>query len=255
MKVLFTSDLHGLIEAYERFAELLGRPDFDLGIISGDLSTGNTANEMDELIAKHREANDEILEELHSPNDQFTVGADRLLEEAHGDKETEYKAILKTAAKPVLFIMGNDDGLVGGEWKSIDKLQNINQRRVDLGAYNFVGYQYTNPFVGGPFEKNEWKQRKDLRNLRRLMDSNTILVTHGPAYGEIKIASSEAASVQSIGSKSLRWFINKTKPKYHLFGHVHYFFGIYGKSINGAYPRVRKFVRIDLDSGQCNVVE
>jgi Icc-related predicted phosphoesterase len=226
-----------------------------IGIISGDLSTGTTPNEMDILIEKHRDANDEILEELHSPSDQPIVIPNKLLAEANREKELEFKAILQTANKPVFFLMGNDDGLVGGEWNSIDQLQNINQRRIDIGAYNFVGYQYTNPFVGGPFEKTESNQKKDLRRLLKITDTNSILITHGPAYGEIKIASSGAASIQSIGSISLQWFIKKARPKYHLFGHVHYFFGIHGKSINGAYPRFKKFISIDLSSGKCGFIE
>ena len=65
------------------------------------------------------------------------------------EKETEFKAVLSTAEKPVFFIMGNDDGLVTREWITEGKIQNINQVRVELNEVNLVGYQYTNPFVGG----------------------------------------------------------------------------------------------------------
>lgn len=39
MRILFGSDFHGLEEAYERFAEILAKPCYDVGVISGDLTS------------------------------------------------------------------------------------------------------------------------------------------------------------------------------------------------------------------------
>jgi predicted phosphodiesterase len=48
MKILFSSDIHGLIPAYKQFSELLKNSDFDLGILSGDLMTHFSLEESEE---------------------------------------------------------------------------------------------------------------------------------------------------------------------------------------------------------------
>jgi Icc-related predicted phosphoesterase len=114
MKILFTSDLHGNLEAFSRFSELLDRDEFDLGIISGDLMTYNPEKEAIE-------------------------------------KKT--KKILEMPGKKILFIMGNDDGILDHNWDDTEFLINPDLKKIELYNFNFVGYQYTNPYVGGPFEK------------------------------------------------------------------------------------------------------
>jgi Icc-related predicted phosphoesterase len=257
MRILFTSDLHGLIEAYRRFAVLLKGPSYDLGVISGDLTTGFRPEEFESIRQTEGISADDLLEELHSPNDKLPITPNRLLIAAYRQKETEYKSILLSVGKRVLFIMGNDDGIVAQEWKDEGLLKNINEKRVEFGDINFVGYQYTNPFVGGIFEKNEKEQRADMKRLRKIVDSRTVLVTHGPAYGlnDLSRATSTIGEESHIGSKALRWLIDKTKPRLHLYGHLHGLFGINGKEINGAYPKERKFISINLGSGELDSME
>jgi len=254
MRLLFTSDLHGLIPAFKRFAQLLRQDEYDLGIISGDLTTGFRSDELEKIKDEQDRIGGDFLEELHSPDATIPIEPDELLVRASRQKEIELKNILEEARKPVFSIMGNDDGIVGNGWESTKLLKNINQRREERGYHNFVGYQYTNPFVGGPFEKTEREQLKDFRQLKKLIDRNTVLVTHGPAYGFLKKGNSTQDST-SIGSKALRRFLDRVKPKLHLFGHVHYWFGIYGNEIDGAYPRFRKYVSVDLDSNNIDFVE
>jgi Icc-related predicted phosphoesterase len=255
MKVLFTSDLHGLIEAYERFAVLLKTSSYDIGIISGDLTTGFRPEEFESIRQKEGILQDDLLEELHSPRDKLPITPNRLLVTAYRQKEKEYKSILLGPGKPVLFIMGNDDGIIAEEWKDEGLVQNINQKRVEYGETSFVGYQYTNPFVGGLFEKTEKEQRSDMKQLGRIVDSGTILVTHGPAYGLYDRSWGVSEQEVSVGSKALRRLIDTTRPRLHLYGHLHGHFGINGREINGAYPRERKFISIDLASAEVEITE
>lgn len=256
MKILFTSDLHGLLEAYKNFSQLLKDFPYDVGVISGDLITGFRPEEFDRVKRDLGIEEEDLLEELHSPDEIIPIEPNQFLEKAYRQKEKEYKAILQSSGKPVLFIMGNDDGLVTNEWEDEGKVQNINQKRIDFAEINFVGYQYANPFVGGLFERTEKQQKRDMRTLRKLMDRNTILVTHGPAFGlNDKAWNPSKEAEHSIGSKALRWLIDKTKPKFHLYGHFHYGFGIYGSEINGAYPRERKFICIDTNSNHAEIVK
>ncbi len=233
MRILFTSDLHGLLTAYERFAYILWHYEYDVGVISGDLSTGLRPDELEKVQRQQPSRNIDTAKKSCSPYDTRPMGGDELLALAYKQKELQYKNILSTAAKPVLFIMGNDDGIIGYEWRSEGQLQNINQKRIDLGTYNFVGYQYTNPFVGGLFEKSEEEQMRDLRRLQRIIDGETILVTHGPAYGLYDTACSNPMTEDelSVGSKALRWLVDAAKPKIHLHGHIHRLYGIHGTSI------------------------
>jgi Icc-related predicted phosphoesterase len=255
MKALFTSDVHGLMEAYLKFAKLLHGPSYDLGIIAGDLTSGFRPADL-EIDHSDNTAKDKNLEELSSPNERLPFVLDRLLEKAYLEKEAEFKAILSMAEKPVFFIMGNDDGLVTREWTTEGKIQNINQVRVDLNEVNLVGYQYTNPFVGGLFEKGEVEQKDDLKSLMELVDSRTVLVTHGPAYGYYDKMSGYPWKDYdvSVGSKALRWLVEKAKPKLHLYGHIHQGFGIHGSDINGAYPKERRFIGIELNSGEAKII-
>jgi len=256
MNALFTSDIHGLVEAYLQFAEILKGPSYDIGIIAGDLTSGFRPEDLESIHNYRDIANDKNLEELNSPNERSPFVLDMLLAKAYLEKETEFKAILSLAKKPVFFIMGNDDGLVTREWTSEGQIQNINQRRIEINDINIVGYQYTNPFVGGLFEKTEKQQKNDFKKLLELVDSRTILVTHGPAHGYFDKVSGYPwkANDVSVGSKALRWLIERAGPKLHLYGHIHKGFGINGKEINGAYPLQRRFVCIDLNSSEAKIL-
>jgi Icc-related predicted phosphoesterase len=212
MKILFTSDLHGNLEAFSRFSELLDRDEFDLGIISGDLMTYNPEKEAIE-------------------------------------KKT--KKILEMPGKKILFIMGNDDGILDHNWDDTEFLINPDLKKIELYNFTFVGYQYTNPYVGGPFEKTEEEQMKDMPLLESLIDSNTIFISHGPAYGILD----KAYNNQNVGSQALLGLVSKTKPAFHLFGHIHQSVGVSGTSINGAYPNIRKFFAIDTETKTIENIE
>lgn len=202
MRILFTSDLHGHMQAFERFSEILKKDELDIGILSGDLMT------------------------------------------YHPDKreiEDKTKKILEESGKRIFFLMGNDDGILDHNWEETELLKNPDLKKMEFGDSSFVGYQYTNPYVGGPFEKTEEQQAVDMPLLQSLIESNTILISHGPAYGVLD----KAYDDQHVGSTALSELLTKTMPAFHLFGHIHQSAGISGSSVNGAYPNIRKFFVID----------
>ena len=74
---------------------------------------------------------------------------------------------------PIFYIMGNDDLI---ELAPVEgRLVPVHNRRVELGNFNFVGYQYTLPFMGGDLEKPEAEIEKDLEAIERLIDDRTVL--------------------------------------------------------------------------------
>ena len=161
-------------------------------------------------------------------------------------KEQFYKNILKRSTKPVLLLMGNDDGILGDgtEWTSEGNVVFIDQRKAKSGKYNFVGYQFTTPFVGGTFERTESRQTSDLSALQELIDPNTILISHGPPRGILD----QDRDGKHVGSKALASTVRKKPVWLHLFGHIHGAFGQQGNCIDGSYPFKRKFAAIDVES-------
>jgi Icc-related predicted phosphoesterase len=244
MKLLFSSDLHGLDTAYLEFAAVLKEGDYSLGLLGGDLMTYPSRSEIEQARIQLQ-----IKEENHSGENHTKPS---VIEFALQKKQNYYKSVLKESGKPIVFVMGNDDGIIGSgnEWTSENYIQGVNQRRIDSGKYNLVGYHYTNPFVGGTFEKSERKQIEDFKELEKLIDKNTILITHGPAW---RILDSPGDG-EHVGSRALRELVERKAPRLHLFGHVHSNFGVKHHAINGSYPHSRKFVSIDVDSLEIRIV-
>lgn len=212
MKIIFSSDLHGSGSGYRRFTELLASDRFDIGILGGDLMGSNSKS----LTA-----------------------------------EEEIKLILEKPGKPVLFIMGNYDGILGFNWADTHRLKSINMKKTTINGQSFTGYQYTNPFIGGEFEKTEKQQTADMQTLLGLIDKDTILVTHGPAYGVLD----RTHFGKSAGSRALLDLLSAIKPKFHLFGHIHESAGCIGYAVNGAYPKRHQLISIETDTREVEFID
>jgi uncharacterized protein len=164
------------------------------------------------------------------------------------DEEDEIKSILKEINKPVLFIMGNDDGY---EWLSEFNMININQIQVKFDDIPFVGYQYSKPFVGGLFEKPEKDQENDFEKLSGLVGSDSILITHGPCHGKLD----KAFHGSHVGSKALSDFCNNRSPRYHFFGHIHECFGVEGNHFNLSYPWSKSAVHVNTHDNSYKIIK
>jgi len=205
MRALAIADVHGALDVYTWLVGQAEPRQADVVVIAGDLFAGMTVEEQ-------REQGKEIA------------------------------AILRKAPVPVLYIMGNDDRIpLGYEDK---RVRHIHGKRFDCGSYNFVGYEYSLPFVGGPFEKPEEEIQKDLEAMKAQLDPSTVLVTHSPAHGTLD----QVQDGSHVGSWSICSILDERKALAHIHGHIHECFGHDGKHFNVAAAAHRRAVIIELPS-------
>ena len=148
-----------------------------------------------------------------------------------GDLKASYLSFLVTMARcPVLYVHGNHDtryrtdppegcDCIDGHVVTYNGV-----RIMGLGGclkYHPGDHQYTDRQMRGRILKMRWPIRK--------AGGIDILVTHAPAEG---LGDSE--DVAHWGFPSLRAFLDKYKPGYHVHGHVHM---TYGQNI----PRVQTY--------------
>ncbi len=206
MKILATADLHGFTPVAEWIAETARNQNVDAIVVAGDI--------------------------LGVPDGPATV------EEAQRQSGHEIASILGKAQKPVLYIMGNDD-LVELAPES-GEFHYLHGRRVTLGEFHFVGYQYSLPFMGGVFEKPEDRIAEDMLALEALIDHRTVLVTHSPAWGIL--------DGRFAGSRSILAAIQKKNPLAHIHGHIHRSFGRDGRHFNVAAATRLQAMTVELPS-------
>jgi Icc-related predicted phosphoesterase len=112
--------------------------------------------------------------------------------------------------------MGNDDS-VDLEY-SDELIQPIHGRRVPIDVYNFVGYQYTPPFVGDAFVKTDAEIEADLPLW-------SLWLTPGPSVATRRRWAA-LTSVTKEHVESCNWTVSISKPALaHIHGHIHEQFG------------------------------
>lgn len=248
MKILFTSDLHGLIPAFNEFSEKLKNEDYQFGVIAGDiLDDGISDNDLDEIYQLTELHPDDFLMELPDADESWDETMNKAISNMHNPenpymkalyyKEQQLKDILNTAQKPIYIIGGNHDST---NWEDDRFVINIHNKRIKIGRYNIVGYRWTR------LDRSEEDHIKDIKKLKWKVNRKTILVTHEPAHSILDSLGSENDKIH-LGSKEIRRLVDRKKPRFHLFGHVHRAYGRLGNAINGAYPISRDFNTVVLD--------
>ena len=169
---------------------------------------------------------------FETPEDAQRYEADLLVE------------LLSDAGVPVLYIMGNDD-LIELD-SGAERVQSIHGRQVECGRFNFVGYQYSLPFMGGIFEKPDADIQVDLAHLPASFDAATVFVSHSPAFGILDPGFEGA----QIGSRSLGAFLDLNPFLAHIHGHSHAGFGRKNRHFNVASAGRARAVIIDLQTLQ-----
>ena len=216
MRVLAASDIHGNLETYRWIIGVAEERRAELIVLAGDL--------------------------LGSGDDGDKI------EEAQQCEAARLVSILGALSVPAFYIMGNDD------WVELappdERIRSLRGGRVDLGGFNFVGYPYTLPFMGGVNERSEEAIASDLVRLETLMDERTCLVTHSPAAGVL-----DSTSLGPAGSVSIRDAVLRRRVRAHIHGHIHGSFGREGRHFNVAVGRQRRAMLIDLNSMIHEVVE
>lgn len=217
MRILASADLHGLRPVYDWLLETAREHHVDAIVLAGDLLGYPDGFDTPEA-AQHEEARSTL-------------------------------RMLTKAAAPVLYIMGNDD-LV--ELNSLfGRVQSIHSRGLSCGSYNFVGYQYALPFMGGIFEKADDDIATDLTSLTKLMGDRTVFVSHSPAHGLLD----QGVDGERIGSVAIEKFLAKHPYRAHIHGHCHEEFGRAGNHFNVASARQRRAMIIDLDTMKHQIVD
>ncbi len=211
VRILAAADIHGDLNVYEWLVQVATEDQANLIILAGDLFAADWEDEQ-------RKQAGEII------------------------------SVLGSGVSPCFYLMGNDDNI------SLDyedtRIRPLHGRRLSFGSVNFVGYEYTPPFVGTVFVKPETEIEKDLYLLESLLDSQSILVTHAPAYGSLD----RSYSGEHVGSRSLATLLGRKPVLAHLHGHVHDGFGRDGSHFNVASAGLRRAILIDLPSLDHKVV-
>jgi Icc-related predicted phosphoesterase len=171
------------------------------------------------------------------------------IEDAHRECASTVVEILSTIDVPVLYIMGNDD-MVDLE-PPTGSIRSIHGSRTELHEFNFVGYQFSLPFMGGINEKPEADIRSDLERLEPLIDERTVFVTHSPAFGILDIGILD----RHAGSDSIGDVIDRRNPIAHIHGHIHSQFGRSGKHFNVAAAGTGSLTMIELPKLTHRVLE
>ena len=207
MRILAAADLHGSHDTYRWLVDLSASLHPDVIVLAGDLLG-------------------------------FPDGFEDVVEAQQADRKLVLDH-LSQFGRPVFYLMGNDD------WIELaapsDDHQSVNGRRIEHGGFNFVGYQYTLPFMGGVHEKPESEIRIDLEAIEPKLDENTVLVTHGPAYGVLD----RAVLDRPVGSVALAELLERCPFRAHIHGHIHREFGREGRHFNVASARRRRAMMID----------
>lgn len=210
MHILAGADFHGQLDYYRWFLAQAKKLEPDALVLAGDLFG--------------------FADEVDDPDEDQKINAEQV------------EGLLKPCELPIYMILGNDDLFpVEESWGGCIQ---VHGKRVEHGRYNFVGYQYSLPWMGGIFEKPEEEIADDLESLKVLVDDSTVLVTHSPAHGILDPGSGPL----KIGSPSIGDLIKERSPLVHIHGHSHSGFGRDGRHFNVAMARSQRAMLIDLES-------
>jgi len=213
MRILAVADIHGAIEVYRWLPGAVLDYHADVLILAGDL-----------LIGGWEEEQSEHARMIVMPS-------------------------LQAVPVPIFFIMGNDDH-IELQYEN-ERIRSVHGRRLDFGAYGIAGYQFSPPFMGGCHEKPEDEIAADLCTIEPLLDKNTILVTHTPAFGNVD----RIYSGYQVGSHALAGMLDRVNIACHIHGHIHHSFGRAGIHFNVAAGGRCRAMIIELPSLSHNVIQ
>jgi len=204
-RILAIADIHGVLGVYDWLGQIARQYRPDLLILAGDLFAYDS-------------------------------------EEGQREQARHIIPLLKRVEIPCYYLMGNDDN-VGLDYAD-KQIQPFHGRRFTCGANNFVGYQYSPPFVGELFVKTENQLEDDLHSLESLLDSDSVFVTHAPAMGILD----RTYATEHVGSPSLAALLDRRPVLAHIHGHIHESFGREGNHFNVASGGQKRAFLIGLPS-------
>ena len=88
----------------------------------------------------------------------------------------------------------------------------------NVGGISIFGSPYTPNFGDWYFMKDRGKLDKWWQEIPENID---ILVTHGPPIGILDLSRDRFNNLEFCGDKALARHVQRIKPKFHIFGHIH----------------------------------
>lgn len=124
--------------------------------------------------------------------------------------------------KHKILIAGNHDtsveaGLVNP--RHYDNITYLEHEAVEVAGLKIFGSPYTKAFGQG-WAYNLQPQRLDAY-WSVIPPDTDVLITHGPPKGILDLALDEFRRIEFCGDTSLRNHVERAKPLYHIFGHIH----------------------------------
>lgn len=125
-----------------------------------------------------------------------------------------------------IFIAGNHDFFFERETASYiqkiipDNIIYLNDSGCEINGIHFWGSPITPEFYDWAFNR---KRGKEIAKHWKLIPNHTdILITHGPPFGKLDATTTHFRT----GCEDLLKTVQKLKPKYHIFGHIHEAYGM-----------------------------
>lgn len=134
----------------------------------------------------------------------------------------------------------------------------LEESEVVIDGVKFYGSPWTPRFFSWAFMKERGEQLAEV--WKKIPEDTKVLITHGPPYGVQDLTLYPTGKPDThAGDEALtkELLTHRVRPKLHVFGHIHYSYGVYDKSmlmttfvnaatVNEDYDPVNKPVVIDL---------
>lgn len=120
----------------------------------------------------------------------------------------------------IVVIAGNHDKYLTHKVNPFKKAHYLLNSGVEIKGLKIWGSPYTPKFQDWFFMKNAGEQIREIWN--QIPSQTDILVTHGPPAGRLDLNDEG----RSCGDRELMYAVQRVKPKYHIFGHIHESFGM-----------------------------
>lgn len=108
----------------------------------------------------------------------------------------------------------------------------LQDSEVVIDGVKFYGSPWTPVFFRWAFMKNRGKEIADV--WKKIPEDTKVLITHGPPYGVQDITLYPTGKPNThAGCEDLtkELLTHRIKPKLHVFGHIHYSYGVHDKSV------------------------
>lgn len=242
MRILATSDIHGNRVLVHRLLNIAEKLSVDALVLAGDIASKGLyrlkrhGGRYDLRSVFHPRHKPQLLngtqEEIRTKLDLvgfielFGTGSDLgMLRAKQAEGLKRICGLFSKVHIPVFMLIGNDDHIRDRDWDAILEaygIGNLNLQCYPLNETKLVGFQYVPPT---PWNTNnelpEERLAEKLKAVARWVDTNTILVTHGPPHGVLD----GLANGLHVGSPSLGSLLREKRPLFHVFGHIHEAFG------------------------------